>query len=100
MSEAELPLSQESFPEGELNFGTFVTSLATSALVHLGEGVSEEDLTSSINLPMAHQVIELIGLLQEKTRGNLSSEEQKLVEELLYDLRIRYLRASKTSTAK
>lgn len=100
MSESDFTLPPNTSSDGELNFGTFVTSLATSALVHLGEGASEEEPTPVVNLPMAHQVIELIGLLREKTRGNLSSEEQKLIDELLYDLRLRYLRSSQSHAQK
>ncbi len=86
--------SDKSVPlEGEMDFGTLIASLATSALLHLGESISEEE-PSSIDLPLAKQSIEIIGMLREKTRGNLTHSEQQLIDEVLFDLRRRYMHAS------
>ena len=77
--------------EGELqvDFKSFVLSLAATALLHLKEEKEgEKDLTIS------RQTIEVLTLLQEKTRGNLTPEEESLLENLLYDLRMRYLKAT------
>ena len=69
-------------------------SLATTAAVHFGDiadpntGERQEP-----DLVAAHQMIDLISLLQDKTKGNLSAEEAKLVDDLLYELRMRYVQA-------
>jgi hypothetical protein len=78
----------------EIDFSTFLLSLGSSALVHLGD-VPDDDGATEPNLPLAKQTIDLLGLLQEKTRGNLDSGEEKLLAALLYDLRIKYVDASK-----
>jgi hypothetical protein len=46
------------------------------------------------NLPLAKQTIDLIGMLKEKTKGNLNAEEEKIIEYILYDLRMRYVKAA------
>ena len=85
----------EEAPFPEINFSTFVFSLNTSALLHLGEipdpatGKQQEDLA------MAKQTIDLIAMLQEKTRGNLAPDEENLVKHILYDLRLRYVQKAK-----
>lgn len=79
-----------------VDFSTFVLSLAHSALVHLG--VAPDPATGKEHppsLPLARQTIDLVSLLAEKTRGNLSGEEERLLEQLLYDLRLRYVEVSK-----
>ena len=76
----------------EMNFATFIFSLNHSALVHLG---AVKDPTSGENvkdLALAKQTIEILALLQEKTKGNLTEEEAKMLESILYDLRIIYVR--------
>ena len=78
------------FPE--INFATFVASLNASALLQLG---AIEDPTSgqkNKNLPMAKQTIDILNMLQEKTAGNLSEEEENLLKNILYDLRIMYVK--------
>jgi hypothetical protein len=81
-----------------VDFSTFVLSLAHSTLVHLGEAPDPASGKPALqNLPMAHQTIDLIALLAEKTRGNLTGEEERLIEQLLYDLRLRYVEVSNKS---
>jgi hypothetical protein len=78
----------------EIDFITFVMSLATSVLMHLGE--HEEGVAAApIDLPLAKQTLDLIGMLREKTRGNLSAEESRVLESVLYDLRMRFLKVSR-----
>lgn len=79
----------------KVNFATFVFSLNSSALVHLG--VIEDPSTGqkARNLPLAKQTIDIIGMLEEKTRGNLTTDEEKMVRNMLYDLRILYVKESK-----
>ena len=80
-------------PVPEVTFSAFVYSLSTSALVHLGE--IPEPITEKMdkNLPLAKQTIDILGILQEKTKGNLTPEEENLLNSFLYDLRMRYVKA-------
>lgn len=82
-------------PAAEINFSTFILSLSTQALAHLGEIPDPFTQQVSADLPAARQVIDILGMLQEKTRGNLDPAEAKLVEGLLYDLRLRFVEHSK-----
>lgn len=82
-------------PLPEINFSTFIFSLNTSALLHLGEYPDPATGKQQQDLPMAKQTIDLIGMLQEKTRGNLTSDEENLVKHILYDLRLRYVQKAK-----
>ncbi len=76
----------------QIDFSTFILSLSTSALFHLGlvddpqgGGRAEPDLA------LASQTIDTLAVLQEKTRGNLDDEEARLLESLLYELRMRFV---------
>ena len=82
------------FPE--LNFSTFILSLSTSVLVSLGELPDPISNQKWINLPVAKQTITIIEILKEKSKGNLTPEEERLVEEMLYDLRLKYVESVKT----
>lgn len=84
-------------PLPEIDFGTFVMSLAANALLHLGEA-HEDGPAAKVDLPLAKQSIEIIGMLRDKTRGNLSPDEMQLLDGVLYDLRLRFLEASKKGT--
>ena len=74
-----------------VDFTTLVISFAQSALVHLGELANPDTGEPARDLTLARHNIDLIGMLQDKTRGNLDTEEQKLIENLLYDLRMKYV---------
>lgn len=76
----------------DIDFATFILSMGSSALVHLGE-MQAPDGTSERDLPLAKQTIDLLALLQEKTQGNLDEAEDNLLRSLLYDLRIKYVDA-------
>src|SRR5262245_10831708 len=78
-------------PLPAIDFGTFVLSLSTSALVHLGEVADPKGEPIPQDLALAKQTIDILGMLKEKTRGNLTPEEDSLLENLLYDLRMRYV---------
>jgi hypothetical protein len=104
-----------------LDFGTFVLSLGSSALLHLGDlspgdgeggngheggdegqdAAGDGDTASGAqahqDLPMAKHTIDILAMLQDKTKGNLTQQEQQMLEGLLYDLRLRYVAASKTA---
>jgi hypothetical protein len=78
-----------------INFSSFIVSLASSAMVNLGEVPDPITKERNLNLALARQTIDLIGVLEEKTRGNLDEEEKKLLESVLYDLRMRFVQHSK-----
>jgi hypothetical protein len=78
----------------EIDFVTFVMSLATSVLMQLGEN-EEGTPTGPADLPLAKQTIDIIGMLRDKTRGNLTPDEARVVDGVLYDLRMRYLKQSR-----
>ncbi len=81
--------STSQFPE--INFATFIFSLNSSALMHLG--VIEDPATSQKkSLPMAKQSIDILGVLEEKTRGNLTEDEENLLKHILSDLRLMYVK--------
>ena len=78
------------FPE--INFATFVASLNASALLQLGAIEDPTTGTKNKNLPMAKQTIDILSMMQEKTAGNLSKEEENLLKNVLYDLRLMYVK--------
>lgn len=78
-----------------LDFATFVLSLSHSALMHLGEAPHPETNKMEANLPLAKQNIDLLGLMEEKTKGNLTGDEERLLAQVLFDLRMRYVERSK-----
>jgi hypothetical protein len=81
-------------PLPEINFATFVVSLNASALLHLGAIEDPSTGQTSKNLPMAKQTIDILCMLEEKTAGNLTAEETNLLKNILYDLRIIYVKES------
>jgi hypothetical protein len=86
---------EDKAPLPEIDLGTFVMSLASSALVHLGEIQHPDGDEHGRNLPLAKQTIDILGMLREKTRGNTTQEETELLDNLLYDLRMKYLEAKR-----
>lgn len=79
----------------DIDFATFVLSLASSALMHLGEMPEEERRAPTRDLPMAKQTIDILSMLEAKTQGNLDEGEDKLLKSLIYDLRVKYVDAQK-----
>ena len=79
-----------------IDFATFVLSLNHSALLHLGEAPDFESGKREKNLPLARQTIDLIAMLEDKTKGNLTGDEERLLGQILYDLRMRFVEVSKT----
>ena len=84
--------AMEALPE--IDFNSFIFSLSTSALIQLGEIEDPFTKKSAKNIPLARQTIDLISMLKEKTKGNLTQQEERLIENILYDLRIRYVKAA------
>lgn len=86
--DAPFPAAQ---PGEEITFASFVFSLSTQALVHLGEIPDPVDGATHVHLEGARQIIDILAVLSEKTRGNLDPAENALLENALYDLRMRYV---------
>jgi hypothetical protein len=82
---------REHGPIGELSFATFMVGLSTQALVHLGEMPDPHSGQLAHDLPAAEQVIDIIAMLQDKTRGNLDGDEAQLLESILFELRMKYV---------
>ena len=78
-------------PPEPVTFSTFVLGLSTQALLHLGEIPNPVTHALETDLESARQVIDILGMLAEKTRNNLEPGEQSLLESALYDLRMRYV---------
>jgi hypothetical protein len=79
-----------------MDFSTFVLSLGSSAMVNMGQVPAPEAEEPTVDLAAAKQIIDILGVLEEKTRGNLDNSEDKLLKSLLYELRIHYVDAQKT----
>jgi hypothetical protein len=78
-----------------LSFVAFVLSLASTAAIHFGD-IPDPNTgeASSLNLEGAKQMIDILDLLDQKTRGNLSAEERQVLEQVLYELRLRFVEAA------
>lgn len=83
-----IPQTDEGMPP--IDFTTFILSLASATMIDLGEMEGPDGLRHP-NLPMARHHVDILAMLQEKTRGNLSGEEERLLHQLLYDLRMRFI---------
>jgi PBP1b-binding outer membrane lipoprotein LpoB len=86
--------SQEQAGALKINFSSFVLSLSSSVLYHFGEIPDPVSNKKQRNLLMAKQTIDILGILKEKTAGNLTQQEEALLSNLLYDLRMRYVQES------
>ena len=82
-------------PQPQLSFTAFVLSLASTAAIHFGDladPVSGEH--AEVNLDGAAQMIEILALMEQKTRGNLTAEEREILNQVLYELRMRFVEAT------
>ncbi len=91
---ADAKEERERAPFPEVSLATFIISLSSTALMHLGEIPEPETNRTQVDLPMAKQIIDTLGMLQEKTKGNLDADEDRLLRSVLYDLRMRYVQKS------
>jgi hypothetical protein len=81
--------------ESELSFTAFVLSLASTAAIHFGDLADPATgQPASPNLEGARQMIDILALLEQKTRGNLTAEERQVLEQVLYELRLRFVEAN------
>lgn len=88
---ADAAASHHEHAHAELSFATFVISLSTQALALLGEIPDPVQGRTAVDLEGARQFIDILGILQDKTRGNLDAREAALLEGALYDLRMKYV---------
>jgi len=109
MAQDERDESQKGFTLGEssspehapdaipkIDFSTFVISLGTSAMVHMGRvNDPEQGEPAEVNLVLARETIDTLEMLSEKTHGNLGAQEAKLIESLLYELRMQFVECQK-----
>lgn len=79
----------------EIDFSTLIMSFASAAMISIGNVPDPATGQINKNLPLAQQNISIIALLKEKTKGNLSKEEEALVDGILYELRLSYVEAKK-----
>jgi hypothetical protein len=81
--------------EGDVSFMSFVMSLATQALVQLGEMAPPPGMEIPVDRVAAQQTIDILTMLQRKTVGNLSADEARFIEEVLHSLRMSYVRSAR-----
>ena len=101
-SSAERRQSKDAYTDAEctgalpaIDFATFVLSMTHSALIHLGDAPNPGTGNTDVDLGMARQTIDILGLLQDKCRGNLTGEEERVLNQSLYDLRMRFVEVAK-----
>jgi hypothetical protein len=88
----------ESLALGPVDFATHILSLASSAMIALGKMPSPDAGGLAPDLDAARHLIDVLGVLQDKTRGNLDESETRLLQSLLYDLRVSYVDAQAGKT--
>lgn len=93
--EGKVPNKEGQCVMPEVTFPAFVMSLNTSALYHLGEIADPATGKKIVDLDLARHAIDTLALIQEKTKGNLSADEEELLKNILYDIKLRYVNASK-----
>lgn len=86
----------QSGPFPEMNFASFIFSLSTTAMFHFGDFPDPATKDAKRNLPAAKQTIDILNILKTKTEGNLDRDEQELLEGILYELRMRYVKEMAT----
>jgi hypothetical protein len=79
----------------QVDFPTFIMSLSSSAFYHLGDMPDPATGKKELNLPAVQQTIDMLNMLKVKTKGNLNEDESKLLEQLIYELQVKYVAKSK-----
>ncbi len=88
--DVEEPAVDAEYPQ--VNFTNFIISLSTSALFHFGDFPDYEGGKAEKNLPAAKQTIDILDMISEKTKGNLDANEASLIQGVLYELKMRYVK--------
>lgn len=83
--------SHEHEPRPPVTFSSFIFSLGTSAMMFMGEQLDPRQERLPVNLSQAKEIIDILSMLEGKTRGNLTSEEQTVLTDMLYALRMKYV---------
>ena len=78
-------------PTPPVSFSSFVFSLGTSSLMLMGESLDPQQPAPPMNLPQAKEIIDILSMLEEKTKGNLSADEASVIGDMLYTLRMKYV---------
>ena len=78
-------------PIPPVTFSSFVISLGSSSLMLMGEQLDPQQAPMPVNLPQAKEIIDLLSVLEDKTKGNLTSDEQTVLRDMLYALRMKYV---------
>lgn len=76
----------------EINFAGFIISLGTTAMYHFGDFPDPVTKETKRNLPAAKQTVDILSILKTKTEGNLDDDERQLLDGLLYELRMRFVK--------
>ena len=90
-AETDTPETEAS-PLPEINFASFIFSLSTTAMYHFGDFPDPVTKESQRNLPAAKQTIDILSILKTKTEGNLDEQEKQMLEGILYELRMRFIK--------
>ena len=78
-------------PAPPVTFSSFVISLGSSSLMLMGEQLDPQQTPIPVNLPQAKEIIDLLSVLEDKTKGNLTPDEQMVLRDMLYALRMKYV---------
>ena len=92
--QADLSEKKETEPF-QIDFSAFIMSLTSSAFYHLGDMPDPSTGKTETNLPAVQQTIDMLIMLREKTKGNLKEDESKLIEQLIYELQVKYVAKTK-----
>ena len=93
--EQKTPSEGEQAEPFQVDFSAFIMSLTSSAFYHLGDMADPATGKKEVNLPAVQQTIDMLIMLKEKTKGNLKEDEGKLIEQLIYELQVKYVAISK-----
>lgn len=94
-SEGKVPNMEGKCVMPEVTFSAFVMSLNTSALYHLGEIQDPATGKSEVNYDLARHAIDTLVMLQDKTKGNLTGDEEEMLKNIVYDVKMRFVKAVK-----
>ena len=89
--EQKTPSEGEQAEPFQVDFSAFIMSLTSSAFYHLGDMADPTTGKKEVNLPAVQQTIDMLIMLREKTKGNLTEDENKLLEQLIYELQVKYV---------
>ena len=93
--EQKTPSEGEQAEPFQVDFSAFIMSLTSSAFYHLGDMADPTTGKKEVNLPAVQQTIDMLIMLREKTKGNLEGDEKKLLEQLIYELQVKYVAKTK-----